>query len=113
MGALAQIYGEYLAANRGVPPKNEESFKKFISDNSAELTEKYKTSDFNALFVSLRDKQPLGVIYGKVLKPSDGLGSPWAVYEVQGVNGVRWAAQTRGAPVELTAEEFARELPGK
>jgi hypothetical protein len=112
MSAIATFYGRYLEAHGGAPPKNEEAFRKYLEANATSLKDRFQFEDVEKLLSTTRDGKPLAVVYGKVAPQSDG-GSPWAVYEQTGVDGIRLAAPVRGGAVELTSEEFQRELPGR
>jgi hypothetical protein len=106
-----QQYGEYLAANNGAPPKDLESFRKFIESRLADLVN-YNVKSADDVLSSRRDGQPFALICGKKVVDPDQPDLLWAAYEQTGVDGNRLAANVRGGVVELSTEEFARRIRG-
>jgi hypothetical protein len=103
-------YGEYVATNNGAPPKDLESFRKFLESRIADLVN-YNVKSADDLLSSRRDGQPFVLICGKKVFDPDQPDMLWAAYEQTGVDGNRLAANVRGGVVELSAEEFARRIP--
>jgi hypothetical protein len=104
-------YGEYVAANNGAPPKDLESFRKFIDSRLADLVN-YNVKSAEDVLSSRRDGQPFELICGKKIFDSDQPDLLWAAYEKTGVDGNRLAANVRGGVVELSAAEFTRRMGG-
>ena len=104
-------YGDYMASNRGAAPKDLESYRKFVESRLADLAN-YNVKSADDILNSRRDGLPFTLICGKKILDPDQPDLPWAAYEQTGVDGKRLAANTRGGVVELTAEEFARRVPG-
>ena len=103
---LSLLYGRFLSAHRGVPPKDEAEFKGFV----ASLPDEAKTHipPVDELFVSERDNQPYVIVYGKSTSggPADIIG-----YEQTGVGGKRFIANSVGAVQEVDAETFSKRVP--
>lgn len=104
-------YGEYLAANRGVPPKDAAALRKHIESRLPDLRANGVTSA-DDLLISPRDGEPFVVIVGQRLATPDDTEAPWALYEATGAGGKRMIGSARGVVVELSPEEFAQQLPG-
>jgi hypothetical protein len=104
-------YGDYVTANHGAPPKDADAFRKFLASRVGEL-EVYNVKSVDDVLTSRRDGKPFTLICGKKVVDPDQPDSLWAAYEQTGVDGKRLAATVRGAVVELSAEEFARRMPG-
>jgi hypothetical protein len=104
-------YGEYLAANRGAPPKDAAALRKHIESRLPDLQANRVTSA-DDLLISPRDGQPFVVITGQRLAPPDDVEAPWVLYEATGAGGKRMVGSARGVVVELSPEEFVRQLPG-
>jgi hypothetical protein len=104
-------YGEYVATNNGAPPKDLETYRKFVESRLADLVN-YNVKNVDDILSSRRDGQPLALICGKKVFDPDQPDQLWAAYEQTGVDGKRMAANVRGGVVELSAEEFSRRLRG-
>jgi hypothetical protein len=104
-------YGEYLAANRGVPPKDAAALRKHIESRLPDLQANGVTNA-DELLTSPRDGEPFVVITGQRLAPPDDVDAPWALYEATGNDGKRMVGSARGVVVELSPEEFAKQVPG-
>jgi hypothetical protein len=104
-------YGEYLATNRGAPPKDAAAFRRHIESTLPDLqVNGVKSAD--DLLISPRDGESFVVIVGQRIAPPDQTDAPWALYEARGAQGKRMIASARGVVVELSPEEFARQAPG-
>lgn len=102
MRALAMGYGQYIAQNRGRPPKNEERFRKYLEQNMM-ILENFGVESIDDLFVSPRDNEPYEIIYGKRAKI--------VAYEKVGVDGKRMVADDLGIVKEVDEAEFAELVP--
>jgi hypothetical protein len=111
MSTLASVYGDFLAAHAGNPPKDEAEFRQFLEQYAKGL-ERMDIGGVDGLLKSPRDGEPLIVVYGKRQAPKDSPNTPWAAFEKTGVEGKRMAVQVRGNVDELTSDEIAKVFPG-
>ncbi len=103
-------YGEYLAANRGTPPKDVAALRRHIESRLPDLqVNGVKSAD--DLLISPRDGEPFVVISGALIAPPEQPDAPWALHEATGVDGRRMVGSARGVVVELSPEEFAQQFP--
>jgi hypothetical protein len=111
---LVSLYQHYQRRHRGKGPKDEASFRSFISKTSTYLLDRIDVdpSSLDSLFVSDRDGKPLEIRYG--LKGSDRGPSVPTVFEVEGVDGVRIVACTNMVTMEVTNDfEYQQLLQSK
>ena len=96
---LTNLHG--LATSKlGHTPRDEQEFKQGIA--AAHISpEKLKVGSIDELFVSERDGQPLGVVYGTPPKNSDVV-----VYEQVGVNGMRQVGHRIGVVEEVDEAQY-------
>jgi hypothetical protein len=99
---LTMMYTK-VSSQHGRNPKDEQEFKDMIRKSDVSL-EAMKVSSIDELFVSERDGQPLGVVYGPAAPGSDVV-----VYEPTGVDGIRLVGHKLGM-VEGVDEARFREL---
>ena len=109
--ALALLHGRYLSQHRGQPPANEADFKKFVQALSPTELTAFGATDADSLFVSPRDKKPLGVVYGTPSGPPGPAGAPVVVYEQEGKGGKRLVASSLGAVEEVDEARFRQLVP--
>jgi hypothetical protein len=106
---LTMVYNK-VSRDLGRPPKDEQEFKEKVQ--SAELSpESLKVDSIDELFVSERDGQPLGIVYGTAPKGSDVV-----VYEQTGVDGKRLVGHRIGMVEEVDEAKFQELVsapPGK
>jgi hypothetical protein len=103
-------YGSYLAANKGQPPKDAATFRKFLESRLDQFAA-YNVKSVDDLLKSPRDGQPLVIITGKKVSAPDQGDFPGADNEQTGANGNRMAVNVRGGVVDLTPEEFMQYVP--
>jgi hypothetical protein len=111
MRIVADEYGEFLATHGGQPPADVAAMRTFLESRLPTLSADYDVKSPDDLLASPRDGQPLVIVCGKKIAPPDSPETPWAAYEQTGVDGKRLASGVRYGPVELTPEEFARQIP--
>ena len=99
---LTMMYTK-VSSQLGRHPKDEQEFKDVIRKSDVDL-EAMKVSSIDELFVSERDGQPLGVVYGPAPPGSDVV-----VYEQQGVDGKRMVGHKIGM-IEAVDDARFREL---
>ncbi len=109
MKPLVILYGKFLSRNRGQPPANEEAFKKFIQAAAATTLESFEVANVDELFVSSRDGKPYGIRYRGMPPLPDDI----VIYEQDGVDGVRYVADSLGSVTEKTEQEFQPPAGGK
>lgn len=102
MRALAMGYGQFVAQNRGRPPKNEAQFRKFFEANPLFL-DGFGVESIDDVFVSPRDNEPYEIVYGKRAKI--------VAYEKVGVDGKRIVADDLGIVQEVDEAQFAELVP--
>ena len=107
---LGMQYGEYLTQHNGAAPPDEAAMRSFLESRLGELSG-YGVKNADDLLGASRDGKPLMVVCGAKIASPDYPDLPWAAYEQEGVDGKRAAVNTRGNVFELTAEEFARQVP--
>lgn len=112
MKVLALQYGTYMASHYGAPPKDEASLREYLQSHLGEL-QSYNVKSVDELFPKGRDGQPLVVIYGTKLSHAEQPEVTWAAYEQTGDGSTRLASTTRGTLVELSEEDFAKQVPAK
>ena len=105
LNALAECYAEYMQYNRGRPPKDAESFRKFLDTRDSTL-ELYGIENVDALLKSPRDGEPFVILYGKTIPIRDSGGAEYVAFEQTGVDEFRMAARSRGGVDLLDPEEF-------
>jgi hypothetical protein len=111
MRVVADEYGEFLALHGGQPPADVPAMRTFLESRMPVLTADYNVKSPDDLLVSPRDGQPLVIVCGRKMAPADSPETPLAAYEQTGVDGKRLVSGVRYGPVELTPEEFARQIP--
>lgn len=106
---LARLYGQHVSMNRGRAPANLEEFKRWVQKHG-----QVDPGSFDALFVSPRDREPFGFVFGAVpLAPGpDGKGAV-IIYEQKGVNGKRMVAYSTTQIEEVDEATFTRLVPRK
>ena len=109
---LGMQYGEYLAQHGGAAPPDEATMRSFLESQLGELSG-YGVKNVDDLLGASRDGKPLKVVCGAKVASPDYPDLPWAAYEQEGVDGTRAAVNSRGNVFELSAEEFARQVPIK
>jgi hypothetical protein len=109
---LALLYGQFLGKHKGQPPKDEAEFKAFVQAQGKPMLDSFAIADADSLFVSPRDKQPYGVIYGKASGPPGPGGAPVIIYEKSGSGGKRYVASNLGAVEEVDSTKFQELVPG-
>jgi len=106
---LVTQYNQYVAAHEAKAPPSEKALKQFLAST--------KVTDYESLFVSLRDKQPYVVKYAISLKTppaKGGLGRgedmPKIIvaYEKEGAAGKRWVAYSDGTTEEVGADKVLK-----
>jgi hypothetical protein len=112
IGAVGAAYGAYFQQNNGRPPKDVETFRKYL-DSRQDLLTSYNVSSADEFLKSGRDGQPLVVVTGKSITGPDAMETPWAAYEQIGVDGKRIAVTARGGFFEYSPEEFTVQVPVK
>jgi hypothetical protein len=108
---LAILHGKYAAQHQGKAPADEAEFKKFIDAQSPDAMKAHGITDPARLWVSPRDKEPFGVVYGTVSGPPGPAGQPVVAYESKGVNGKRMVASQLGAVDEVDETRFRELVP--
>jgi hypothetical protein len=96
-----------VSSELGRYPKDEAEFKAALEKANLTL-DAMKVSSVDELFISKRDGQPLGVVYGQA--PA---GSDIVVYEQTGVNGLREVGHRLGNVEEVDQARFDELLPKK
>jgi hypothetical protein len=108
---LGILHGRYAAQHKGEPPPNEAEFKKFVESLGPESLQSIGAADATKLWISSRDKQPYGIVYGKNTGPPGPAGQPVVVYEVQGSGGKRMVGSQLGAVDEVDEARFRELVP--
>lgn len=109
LNALGECYSGYMQTNRGRPPKDEASFRKYLETQQTTL-DLYKIGSVDALLKSPRDGEPLVVLYEKTVPIRDSGGDVYVAFEQTGVGGSRMAARARGGVDLLDPEEFNTQI---
>jgi len=108
---LAILHGKYASQHQGKAPADEAEFKKFVDAQGPEALKAHGITDSAKLWVSPRDKQPFGVVYGTVSGPPGPAGQPVVAYESKGVGGKRMVASQLGAVDEVNEARFRELVP--
>ncbi len=99
---LAILYGQFAG---GRPPRDEEEFRKFVEKNKSRVPVAVDTQE--DLFISPRDGKPYVILYGSEAQKHQQSGL--AIYEQEGVNGLRQVAFTIGM-VEEVDDAWLQEI---
>ena len=108
MKAVGILYGKYVGAHNGQPPKNEKDFVQYVSTRERDLLKQFAIEDPAKLVISPRNGQPL-VIVSKGPAATDL--SRIVAYESQPVDGTRLVVRDTGSVQELAEEEFQKQKP--
>lgn len=108
---LSVLYGQFIGQHRGQPPKDEAEFKAFVKALDPSVLKALNVADAESLFISSRDKQPYGIVYGAASGPPGPAGQPVVIYEQIGVGGRRYVASTLGAIEEVDEAKFKTLVP--
>lgn len=110
---LGSLYGFFHLKNQFRGPKNEDEFKKFISEQqpSRLALVGVSVSKLDELFVSERDKQAFSIRYGVDTKLR-GAALP-VIFEAKGVEGKRQVAFTNGHMQEVDPTQYEELRSGK
>jgi hypothetical protein len=89
MRSLANMYLDYVTATKGDIPPSEEDLKKHIRSQPGMTLSQYDIDrqNIDSLFASLRDHEPLNVVYGGRLTVLSGNSKQVVAHEKTGVNG--------------------------
>jgi hypothetical protein len=111
---LASMYGRYTAMNKGKPPPDEASLRKFIAGLSADELAGLglDSGNLDKLFVSPRDGQPYVVRYktSASLPGPDGT-VPVIAYEQIGKGGKRLVARGTSQVEEIDEQKLRQLVP--
>src|SRR5687768_1983832 len=108
MKAVGILYGKYVGAHNGQPPKSEKEFVQYVAAREREFLKQLGLSDPEQLVISPRSGQPLVLVTTKT-GPTDI--SPIVAYESQPVDGTRLVVRDTGVVQELPEVEFQRQRP--
>lgn len=106
---LYNCYALYAHYNQYRGPKDEASWKEFLSQSRFERNLKLMQIDRNALdelFIGERDGQPYKIRYGV-----NGLGNKAVIFEAEGVDGLRFVALE--TPEEVGEADYEAYWSGK
>jgi len=115
----------YQQQNNGQMPKDEATFKAWLTKIPANmqqtLRESLKVQRLDELMISPRDNKPYVINYkapglmmmgGKPGKPTgDKPMLTWVAYEADGVGGKRWVVDLYGSAVEMDDATFRSKYP--
>ncbi len=90
----------YASQNRGIPPANEEEFKRYILAQGLEHFTEFGITKIEDLFISPRDGEPYVVVYGGRELP-DVLA-----YEQMGTETGRWIVSSMALVAEVDEATF-------
>ena len=102
---IATMLYNKAASDLGRVPKDEQEFKKVITDAKIDLGP-FKVQSIDEIFVSDRDQQPLVIAYGGPPPNSDVV-----VYEQTGVDGKRLIGHRIGMVEEVDEAAFRELVP--
>lgn len=108
--AVAELYAQYAATHKGVPPANEAELKAFVTALEAEAMQPTEPGQkprpspkLDRYFTSTRDGKPFVVKYGVPVEYSADSTTILA-HEVDGVSGRRLVVYSNGKVTERTGE---------
>jgi hypothetical protein len=105
---MGDFYGAYLADHRGRPPKDEQTFREYLTSKQEALQKASLTVD--DMFKSPRNGEPFVWVYGK--KPPVGSsGVSYFGYEKTSVDGTRLVLGSRGSYERLDDSQFRKAFP--
>jgi hypothetical protein len=106
--SASTMYSEYMGANNGQTPPDEQAFRTFLETKKDVLEKTGKTVD--QLLTSPRSGEPLIYVYGK--KPVSGpMGMAYFAYEKTPVEGKRLILASRGMVEEMEEAQFRKFFP--
>lgn len=105
MSVLASLYGGYIASANGKAPPDEATFKDYIRKHGKAALDAQGIG-VDDLFVSLRDQEPLVVLYGDSGRKASA--NQIVAHEKTGRGGKRYVAFTTGSVVEVASDAFAK-----
>ena len=105
---LALLYGQFVGESGGRAPKDEEQFRKFVEKYKSRVRVAVESPE--DLFISPRDGKPYIIVYGDEAKKH--LRSGLAIYEQEGVDGLRQVAFTIGMVDEIDDASLQKLLSG-
>lgn len=110
---LALLYGRYIAAHQGRPPRGEREFKQFIHklDDNTLRSLNLERAALDKLFESERDGEPYVIRYGVPLGAPGPQGAPVIGYEQAGKGGKRYVAYATGQVEEISAGRLKELVP--
>ncbi len=100
------LYGKYLSDHAGAAPANEAQFVAALEHNSAGWKKIVATPQ--AFLTSPRDKKPLVMVYGSVLKDSPETGFPPVAHEAEDVDGQIMVIDARGTAMLKSAADVSK-----
>jgi hypothetical protein len=105
---MSDMYGEYLTSHGNQPPKDEPTFRAYLTSKQDLIQKLGLTID--QMFISPRSDQPLAWVYG--MRPPTGVsGFQYFAYEKTPVGGKRLAIGARGMFEELDEAQFKKIFP--
>jgi hypothetical protein len=106
--SASALYSEYMGANNGQTPPDEQAFRAFLETKKDVLEKSGKTVD--QLLTSPRSGEPLIYLYGK--KPVSGpMGMVYFAYEKTPVDGKRLVIASRGMFEQMDEAQFRKFFP--
>jgi hypothetical protein len=109
---LGILYGRFTGEHQGRGPANEKEFKDYIRKMDADqLPAGIDKANVDALFVSPRDNQPYGIVYGVSPGPPGPQGSTVTVYEKTGVDGKHYVFMGAGQVEEVDDAKLKQLVP--
>lgn len=107
---LSTLYSMYARQHASKGPKDEEAFRKFVTNFSPKLLERLDVdpTQVDGLFTSERDGEPLKIIYG--LKCGEYEDAKPVVFEQTGSDGKRMVAFTDPSYEEVEDQSRYDEL---
>jgi hypothetical protein len=102
------MFSQYMGANNGKTPPDEQAFRAFLETKKDVLDKTGKTVD--QLLTSPRSGEPLVYVYGK--KPVSGpAGMVYFAYEKTPVDGKRLVVASRGMYEQMDEAQFRKFFP--
>jgi hypothetical protein len=111
IASVARLYGEYLATHNNKPPRNEQSFREYLTQLSNEQRTAMGLSDLEKGLTSPRDGKPFKFQFGSAYGRIEYLDSTIVVYEQVGADGTVMAADSYGAVFTIPEAEAKQVLP--
>ena len=107
---LGIMYGKFLSANGGNPPKDEQQLLRYL-ESTPRSWEKLVSNPVE-LLNSPYDGEPLNILYGVEFKKQAEARNPIIGYERTGVNGLQKVITVRGSLKDMKSDQIPDNLKG-